>query len=279
MKTTTLAASGIVLFMFMLLGHFLKSGQAAPVSLDAAADSISVVTLNLAKETDIEKVLEQLDTIAPVRRADVFLFQEVAQDRGRKTCIAEDLAKRLGMNLVYSPASTGVTDQGLAILSKFPLRDRSVRALKAYDLRFHSRHRIALSATAETPAGPVRLYNAHLDTRLNLGDRLEQLTPVVDDDHGFQGARLVGGDFNTNDFYWLGRVVPIPFLHSQTDGMSAFMIRHGFLNPIPVRRSTFDYAGMHLDWMFVKGLAPLGTAVYPLEFSDHHAVLVRFVKA
>jgi endonuclease/exonuclease/phosphatase (EEP) superfamily protein YafD len=60
--------------------------------------------------------------------------------------------------------------------------------------------------------------------------------------------------------------------------MSAFMTRHGFTNPIPVRRTTFDYAGMHLDWMFVKGLQPHDTVVYPLDFSDHHAVLVRFTR-
>jgi len=208
----------------------------------------------------------------------VFLFQEVAQAPGRETCIAEDLSQRLNMNLAYSQASTGVTDQGLAIMSRFPLRDRSVRSLKAYDLGFHSRQRIALSVTAETPAGPLRLHNAHLDTRLNLGDRLAQLTPVVDDDGDFEGARLVGGDFNTNNYYWIGRVVPIPFFHAQTEGVSSFMSGHGFLNPIPVSWSTFDYAGMHLDWMFVKGLAPLGTAVYPLAFSDHHAVVVRFSK-
>ncbi len=277
MKTPLLAASGIVLLFFVLFGH-LRAGHAASLPLETPPDSISVVTLNLAKETDVEKVLKQLNEIAAVRSADVFMFQEVAQAPGHETCIAEDLARRLDMHLVYSPASTGVTDQGLAILSRFPLHDRRVRALKAYDLGFHSRHRIALSVTADTPSGPVRLYNAHLDTRLNLGDRLAQLTPVVDDDPDFLGARLVGGDFNSNDYYWIGRVLPVPFFHAQPKGISSFMSSRGFRNPIPVKWSTFDYAGMHLDWMFVKGLAPLGTAVYPLEFSDHHAVLVRFAK-
>jgi endonuclease/exonuclease/phosphatase family metal-dependent hydrolase len=278
MTNRALPAAIFLLAFSMIFGHLLKPGTAAPaITPEPVPNSISVVTLNLAKETDVDKIIGELDAVQPVRQADVFLFQEVAQHDGQPKCVAEQLAGRLGMQVVYSPSATGVTDQGLAILSRYPLEQPSVRALKAYDLRFRSRSRIALSVTADTPAGLIRLHNAHLDTRLNLSDRLAQLAPVVEDDQ-FSGPRLVGGDFNTNDFYWVGRVMPVPFIHSQTDGMSAFMSRHGFANPVPLRGATFDYAGMHLDWMFAKGLKPRGTVVYPLKFSDHHAVLVRFVR-
>ncbi len=248
----------------MLLSTLIASG--------AHAAGLTVVSLNAAKETDAAKILRELNANPAVRDADVLLFQEVAQAPDQRQCAAEFLAAALDRHIVYSPAATGVTDQGLAILSRYPLRDKTVRALPAYDLVVRSRSRIALSVTVDAPSGPVRITNAHLDTRINAGDRVRQLAAVLEE-NGFRGPRIVGGDFNTNDFYWLGRVMPLPFPGVQPARVRSFMERHGFTT-LNGTHNTHDLF-QRLDWVFASGIRPRETAVYPMQFSDHHAVWVR----
>ena len=40
-------------------------------------------------------------------------------------------------------------------------------------------------------------------------DRLEQLAPVLQASREFHGPIIVGGDFNSNWFYWLEHVLPL----------------------------------------------------------------------
>lgn len=209
----------------------------------------------------------------PLRDADIFLLQEVKEEAG-KPCIAVRLASALGLHVAYSPEGPGVTDRGLAILSRFPLCDIRIRALKPFDLRFNSRARFVLSATADTPWGLVRVSDVHLDTRLNTVDRLAQLEPVVRDS-AFQGRHVVAGDFNSNPFYWIEHVIPLPAMKSQAQGVGEFMRRHGFRSGIPESAATHDFLGMHLDWIWVAGLRPAASQVIPLDFSDHHALWTR----
>lgn len=239
------------------------------------AGEISVVSLNMAKATSVAQVLRDFEKAPAVRDADILLLQEVASPEGSPECAAEELAAKLGRHVVWSPAATGVTDQGLAILSRWPLEDRRVEMLKRFNLGFRSRSRIALSATSLTPRGRVRVWNTHLDTRLNTRDRMEQLAPVVRASAAFPGPRIIGGDFNSNGFYWLGNMVPVPFVVSQAAGVREFMSREGFSSPIPAASATFDHLGMHLDWVWAKDLKARAWAVHPMGFSDHHAVLVR----
>ncbi|HTM48991.1 MAG TPA: endonuclease/exonuclease/phosphatase family protein [Bryobacteraceae bacterium] len=232
------------------------------------------MTLNMAKETATDRIVRELRE-TPAGQADLLLLQEVKQAPGQGKCSAEQLASSLGMHAVYSPAETGVTDQGLAIVSRFPLHDVETKALKRYDLRFRSRSRIVLAATMDTPWGPVRVVNTHLDTRVNAAQRLEQLQPVIHSASQFKGPRIVGGDFNSNPFYWVANVIPFPALRSQALEVNDFMTGNGFRSAVPVSKTTFDYLRMHLDWIWLQGLDARESAVYPLAFSDHHAVLTR----
>ena len=83
---------------------------------------------------------------------------------------------------------------------------------------------------------------------------------------------LIGGDFNSNGFYWLGHILPVPAFRSQSEGIWNFMGARGFHCTLPPSATTFDYLGMHLDWIWARGLRIGTSAVYPLRFSDHHAV-------
>lgn len=105
---------------------------------------------------------------------------------------------------------------------------------------------------AETPWGPVRLENVHLDTRLNAADRLVQLKPAVRDSKEFAGRRVVAGDFNSNPFYWVDQVLALPALRSQAVAVDEFMRKQGFRSATPESATTFDYLGMHLDWIWMR---------------------------
>jgi endonuclease/exonuclease/phosphatase family metal-dependent hydrolase len=236
--------------------------------LFCCAATVSVVTLNMAKETDAPRMLSELRAVTALRSADVLLLQEV------KDHAAEDIAHGLGLHVVRQHALNS-DEQGLAILSRWPLSDVRVLQLPAYDLGFHSRHRLALAATAASPAGPIRICTTHLDTRLNAAERLKQIAPLVDE--AIRGGRpvLIGGDFNSNPFYWAAHVLPLPALHHQSESVWEYMRARGFQTTLPVEATTFDHLGMHLDWIWSRGLRAGDSAVFPLEFSDHHAVRMR----
>jgi endonuclease/exonuclease/phosphatase family metal-dependent hydrolase len=238
-----------------------------PAVLCAGERQLSVVTLNLAKEPSVARIAGELKSIAALREADVYLLQEVEP---RST--ADQLAASMGLRVVGSTEAAELPNLGLAILSRYPLRDVRVRPLPRYDLVFRSRSRFALSATADTPWGPVRIVNTHLDTRLNAPDRLAQLEGAVRDGGG--GLTVVGGDFNSNWFYWLGHVVPVP-ARPQGRAVEAYMTRAGYRSAVPAAETTFDWLGQHLDWIWLRGLKPAESRVYPLKFSDHHACWTR----
>jgi endonuclease/exonuclease/phosphatase family metal-dependent hydrolase len=238
-----------------------------PFALCATGRELSVVTLNLAKEPSAARMAAELGTIEALRTADVFLLQEV-----EPRSAAAELAAKLGMHVVGSKEAAEIPTLGLAILSRYPLRDARVKPLRKYDLVYRSRSRYALSAIADTPWGPVRIVNTHLDTRLNAADRLAQLEDAVRDMG--TGPAIVGGDFNSNWFYWIHHVLPIP-AGSQGRTVEAYMARAGYRSAIPASLTTFDWLGQHLDWIWLRGMNVAQSRVFPLRFSDHHACWSR----
>jgi endonuclease/exonuclease/phosphatase family metal-dependent hydrolase len=144
---------------------------------------------------------------------------------------------------------------------------------------FRSRKRILLAATAQTPAGPVRVVCAHLDTRINPADRLRELGPAIDDVKQFDGPAVIAGDFNTNDMQWVSHVVPVPWPGWQASRVRELMAQNGFHTPFVNRRATFDHLGMQLDWIFLRRLASSKAEIVPVDFSDHHALLATITPA
>jgi endonuclease/exonuclease/phosphatase family metal-dependent hydrolase len=228
----------------------------------------------MAKETDSAKIVSQLRAASRVQTADVMLLQEVAHAPGHTGSVADEIAAELKMNVAYAPAAPGVTDQGIAVLSRYPLRDVRIVKLCRYDLLWHSRTRFAMTVTAATPAGDIRIANAHLDTRVNAGERVRQLEGALADDGG-GGARIIAGDFNTNNFYWLLHALPLPVPQIQTSAIRRMMARRGFASALPGSTATFDHLGMQLDWVFSRGLRTRDVEVIPMPFSDHHALWVE----
>lgn len=242
---------------------------------DPAPDrAVSVVSLNLAKERNSERVVDTIRRVPRLRDADLFLFQEVITG-GINASVAEETARRLGYFAVFHAAAPNVLDQGLALMSRYPIDDVDIRRLKACDLRIRGRSRFAVSATMRTPWGGVRVWNAHLDTRISAEERLEQLQPVIDEASRHSGPRLIGGDFNTNELFWLGSIVPIPGGPSHGAAIRSAMKRHGFETPLLGTMNTYPAFRRHLDWIFVRDLRSLAASVEPAPFSDHNAIWAR----
>jgi endonuclease/exonuclease/phosphatase family metal-dependent hydrolase len=234
---------------------------------------LSVVSLNMAKERNPAKVVSTIQSAPRLRDADLFLLQEVVHT-SQTFNVAEEAARRLGYFSFFA-AAPGASDQGLAIVSRYPIGDVHIQSLKACDLRFRSRSRFALTATVSTPWNRVRTWNVHLDTRINAAERIEQLWPIFEAAVNYSGPRLIGGDFNTNDLYWLGNVVPLPFGPAHSVSLRTAMKQHGFETPFTSTLDTFPPFRRHLDWIFLNGLKPSGASVEPAPFSDHNAIWVR----
>lgn len=265
----------LALFLIMpiskvLLPSSVSANPAAPL-IDR---SFSTVSLNVAKESDPRQIVDAIRNAPRLRDSDLYLFQEVRHEKGHLS-VAEQAAQQLGYSVAFAPAAKDVYDQGLAVISRYPLCDIKVKSLKACDLRFRSRTRFALAATVQTPWGDLRAWNVHLDTRINPGERLDQLQPVLDDAASHVGPRVIGGDFNTNDLYWFGNVVPLPLGAAHCTAVRGAMLKNGFETPFSSGLSTFKTFGRQLDWIYLNGLHTVASSVEPAPFSDHHAIWVH----
>ena len=255
------------------------SGVAGPEN-QVRSTQLQVVSLNLAREVRLEKILRDLNQAQSIADADVWLLQEAAERPGSARTIA-DLATSLKLNYVFVPVDfldDGNLASGLAILSRYPILDRRAIPLPHHDLKFHTRCRIALQVTIAGPSKPVTLYNVHLDSRITLKDRISQVLPVVEEASSLNGPVVVGGDFNTADVGWLWNLLPVPFAEKQSKHLRQAFRERGFASPLDGMRSTFDNPvfPMHLDWIFPRGLDSSSAGVETIDFSDHHAVWIKF---
>jgi endonuclease/exonuclease/phosphatase family metal-dependent hydrolase len=266
----SLAVGVLILVAGVLIA---RSPAPVPNPVETEPADISVASLNLAKEQDCDTVMRDLRKAPRLLQADILLLQEVVERKGQPS-IAHQVASHLGYSVAYSAEMTDVEDRGLAVLSRYPINDTRVQPLRRYDLRFHSRNRFFIGTTVHAPSGAISVWNVHLDTRLNAEERLSQLTPLLKATESGAGARLIGGDFNTNDFYWIGNVLPFPAGKSHSAVLRKAMQRFGFESPFSDRIVTHPVANRHLDWIYTSGLKPINSSVESIPFSDHHAIWV-----
>lgn len=271
-----MAPSGVKTKIMSLPCPSLTSTDSIPTVPQGARETLtfSAVSLNIAKQRDSQKIVNAIRASSGLHDAHLYLFQEVTNAQG-KVSVAEEAAHKLNYHVSFAPAAGDVRDQGLAIVSRYPIVRTRIMPLKPYDLRFHCRSRFALAATVRTPSGDLRAWNVHLDTRINPNERLEQLQPVIDAAARCSGPRLIAGDFNTNGMYWLGSVLPVPCGPAHSATIRRAMKERGFDTPFPDGLNTFRPLRRHLDWIFLNQLVPLETETVPVAFSDHNAILVR----
>lgn len=127
---------------------------------------------------------------------DAVALQEVCEHAPHFPNQAATLAKELGCHHVFAPTKqleTGVVE-GLAILSRHPIRDQ-----EAYPLPSAEGGRIVQRVVLESPAGPLVIFNTHLDYHPRNGaTREKQVVAVTEILHAHLGETpsLLAGDFN-----------------------------------------------------------------------------------
>jgi len=259
----------------------LESGQlvAAPA---AAPTIVRVVSFNVHYGDNIPALALAIQRNAELCSADVFLLQEIESFPAEGASRTRKLAEALGLNYVYAPArlkEAGDGTHGLAVLSRFPLSEVEVIPIKQFNLGVNTRQRIALGVTLELGERRLRLYNVHLDTRINARQRTEQLQPVLEAARRHAIAQtVIGGDFNTNPLYWLLPVLPI-FRSNQAKAVDDHMEKRGYAIPFSDAGGTMKKWGgrFRVDSIYSRGLEVKAAAVEDgVVVSDHFPVWVEF---
>jgi len=196
-------------------------------------EALRVVTLNLWGEhgplaARWPAVVEGLRALLP----DVVFLQEVRQIAGRLPNQADALGAALRMQHAFAPALTwGDGDEGLGILSRYPLTEVGPTPLPH---AHEQERRILLSATAETPYGPVGLFTTHLNYRLTDGQKREDQIVAAERVVAAHAARVKiwAGDFNAtpdaDEIRWLRglRSIHVDGRPRRAYYQDAFMLRN-----------------------------------------------------
>lgn len=261
----------------------LFSGTAAgPVQVQVEeSPRLTVVSLNVARETTLAEILEEWRRYPHLGRADILFLQEVEGAPHASPGMVAELAQELGFHFLFAPGERFREGRlhGIATLSRYPVDQVKVLPLKRFDLRFRNRCRVALAATVEGPFGRVRTFNVHLDSRINAEERLKQFEPALEAARAYPGPVLIGGDFNTANILWVRRWLPIPYRQNQRAVLLETMTKHGFETPFLDTGPTFDRFSVKLDWIFHRGLEAERRGVEEIRFSDHRALWATFVPA
>lgn len=170
-----------------------------------ADPAFRIVTFNVKFAREIDRAARLLREHEELRGADLVALQEMDAEG------TERIARALSMDYVYYPAvrhPASDRDFGNAILSRWPLSD-SGKLVLPHHSRFRDMQRIAVSATAATPLGPVRVYSVHLETPGGIAavNRQRQAAAVIKDAERYSRV-IVAGDFNSREvgkvFEWYG---------------------------------------------------------------------------
>ncbi len=259
----------------------LRPELGAPSRMPASdPDRLRVVTFNVAggaRVDDLARALREDPDLAP---ASLILLQEAESYPDEGTPRAARLADELGLGYAYIPGRPkGDGTLGLAILSAYPIDALSVMVLPDAGVPITGTTRIAAQADILVGGRPLRIVDLHLDTSLNIRERMVELRPAVIDQ---AEPIIVGGDFNTNDFVWAGDAVPLTPLASAVDTGQAPMIdelmaRLGYDAPTADLGATESHLGVEsrLDSIYVRGLAASGgEVVRDVDLSDHWPVWI-----
>ena len=248
---------------------------------DCHCETITVISANLWHDFPLyrrlEERLETFANLAEEEKADILLLQEVA--RKEDMHVDEWLSQRLGMSYVYSRANGHGAigfEEGLAILSRFPIKEPQLRQLSNPTNPFV--RRVVLGADVETPCGVIRAYSVHLGIGSKDNQNQQNLLRQIVDEIAHLQPTVVGGDFNASEAspqikqIKAGWLDTFRHLHPTADGYthSIRLPWGGILN-----RHRLDYIFLlpnKLEWnvLETRHISTPGKA-----HSDHCAVLTR----
>ena len=234
----------------------------------AAHGRLRIATYNVHMES-AQEILRGIRADRELESADILFLQEI---EATSEHTPQRLAELLGYDYAYAPGY-GVGDggsHGIAIVSRVSLHALKLIELPRHDVVFNSARRVALAATILLAEPPIRIYNVHLDNRLNPKDRAAQLRPVLADAQRLGATpALIGGDMNTSPFCWIGHVVPLP-CGLQDDRIESSVRKSGFDTPVTKSGGTHKVFAMRLDAIYTRALSVTAFGVADdARISDH----------
>lgn len=252
-------------------------GGAPPLrsSMPRSGERIRVVTYNIDMGRDPEVVADELRANEALASADVWLLQEEEWYPNEGTTRASRLAAALGMGWLYVPSKIkGDGTHGLAIISRFPIESAEMMTLPNPE---NWQPRIAVRADIVVGDLRIPVVDLHLETRINITDRILHIRPAVID---LPDQVIVAGDVNTNPYLWEEGSIPIlpAGQIANTDQapiLDDYMRQIGFDTPAANVGPTERHLGVEsrLDAIFTRGLEVTDATVERgITASDHWPV-------
>jgi endonuclease/exonuclease/phosphatase family metal-dependent hydrolase len=242
----------------------IETGSFAPaLSVLWPLGSIRVVDWNINRGLKLNGIIEFLRGID----ADLILLQECDLNarRTHRISIAEEIARKLGMNYVFGREFQELTQgsrdspayHGQATLSRWPLSNARIIKFKRQSSFWRPRWflpdieplqeriggRMALVTAMNAGGRTIASYNFHLESRGDDRLRCSQLDECLEDARRYSaGVPLVlGGDFNMN-VYRTGAAGAIKQARFQS----------AFSGQATTPGSLFE-RGRPIDWIFTRG--------------------------
>ncbi|MBA3452848.1 MAG: hypothetical protein H0T42_07145 [Deltaproteobacteria bacterium] len=229
--------------------------RALPVPM-TSGDVFRVVSFNVEMGGDPVLLANEIRGNAAIADAALFMIQEEESYPDEGATRARRLAQQLDLGYVYVPGRVKKTGtHGLALMSRFPIENVDVMALPLTD---GGQQRIAISA--DIVVGEVRLHvvNVHLETHINITDRILHFRPAIID---APEQVIVAGDVNTNPYLWEEGAVPlVPTAQivdtDQAPLLDDYMRALGFATPTADVGPTERMLGVEsrLDAIYTRGL-------------------------
>jgi endonuclease/exonuclease/phosphatase family metal-dependent hydrolase len=244
---------------------------AMPASDGTATAPIRIVSYNVAGGQKADEIGDAVRARPELVAASIVLVQELESYPEESLSRTERLAEALDMGWVYVPArpKEGGT-HGLAFLSRYPLRNVMSMELPHVE---GGHRRTAIRADVDIDGQLLRVVNVHLDTVINITDRILQLRPAVID---APATVVVGGDFNTNPYTWQEGYPNAPAAvigdSDQARLLDDYMSALDFTPATAELGPTEEMYGVRsrLDSIYVRGLdGGEGGVVRDIDLSDH----------
>jgi endonuclease/exonuclease/phosphatase family metal-dependent hydrolase len=188
------------------LGATLLAGCALPGRTSGASARALVLNIHAGKDAAAVDNLERVADLIRASHADIVLLQEVdnaTRRSGRVDQVAR-LRSLTGFHGVFGKAiDYDGGEYGLGILSRWPIQVSSMRMLPAVvaDSAMRARYeaRGALIARINSPWGPLRVVDTHLDATRNDSIRVQQTGAllVLANTERDSGYTVIGGDLNS----------------------------------------------------------------------------------
>ncbi len=264
------------------------TGKFAPLPLTLwPPKSLRIVDWNIERGQQLQGITEFLASAD----ADILILQEVDVNarRTHRVNIAEEIARKLGMNYVFGRefeelvqgSKNSPAYHGQATLSKWPIvNPRLIRFSK--QSHFWQPHwflpkiepfqerlggRIALVAEINAAGQKLVTYNLHLESRGTDALRISQLEEVLADATRCDADRpvIVAGDLNTD-----ASRKAVAFAVAKAGFQDAVTAPH---TPTTPARGLFE-GGRQIDWAFVRGpvRTSSGQVHRRVKASDHYPI-------